>query len=91
LWKFFSALIDLNNTYESSLNIPGTWGQQQYARRRLTKSPRDGAVGACGAGMDDLERAFCVPAPGVVLPNLALRAAYDRLEAELGRTLLREA
>ena len=45
------------------------------------------AVGAFGTGMANLKRAFCVPALGVVLPNSALRAAYERLEAELGQTL----
>lgn len=45
------------------------------------------AEGACGVKMADLEPVFCAPAPGVVQPNPALRAAYDKLEAELGQTL----
>ncbi len=47
------------------------------------------AEGACGSKMADLEKVFCAPAPGVVLPDLALRAAYDKLEAELGQALSR--
>ena len=49
------------------------------------------AEGACGAKMADLEPVFCAPAPGVVQPNPALRAAYDKLEAELGQSLSRKA
>ncbi len=49
------------------------------------------AEGACGAKMADLEPVFCSPAPGVVQPNPALRAAYDKLEAELGQSLSRKA
>jgi xylulokinase len=45
------------------------------------------AEGACGAKMADLEAVFCAPAPGVVLPNPALRAAYDALEAQLAQAL----
>ena len=45
------------------------------------------AEAACGAKMADLEAVFCAPAPGVVLPNPALRAAYDALEAQLARAL----
>jgi xylulokinase len=45
------------------------------------------AEAACGAKMADLEPVFCAPAPGVVQPDPALRAAYDKLEAELGRLL----
>jgi xylulokinase len=45
------------------------------------------AEGACGAKMADLEAVFCAPAPGVVLPNPALRAAYDALEAQLTQAL----
>ena len=45
------------------------------------------AEGACGAKLADLEPVFCAAAPGVVQPNPALRAAYDQLEAELGRAL----
>ena len=48
------------------------------------------AEGACGAKMADLEPVFCAPAPGVVQPNPALRAAYDKLEAELGQSLSRK-
>jgi xylulokinase len=47
------------------------------------------AEGACGAKMADLEKVFCAPAPGVVQPDPALRAAYDKLEAELGQALAR--
>lgn len=49
------------------------------------------AEGACGAKMADLEPVFCAPAPGVVQPNPALRAAYDKLEVELGQSLSRKA
>jgi len=49
------------------------------------------AEAACGAKMADLEPVFCAPAPGVVQPDPALRAAYDKLEAELGRLLARKA
>jgi xylulokinase len=45
------------------------------------------AEGACGAKIADLEAVFCAPAPGVVLPNPALRAAYDALEAQLAQAL----
>ena len=49
------------------------------------------AEAACGAKMADLEPVFCAPAPGVVQPDPALRAAYDKLEAELGRLLAQKA
>jgi xylulokinase len=49
------------------------------------------AEAACGAKMADLEPVFCAPAPGVVQPNPTLRAAYDKLEAELGQSLSRKA
>ena len=45
------------------------------------------AEAACGAKMAELEAVFCAPAPGVVQPNPALRAAYDALEAQLARAL----
>jgi len=45
------------------------------------------AEAACGAKMAELEAVFCAPAPGVVPPNPALRAAYDALEAQLARAL----
>ncbi len=45
------------------------------------------AEAACGAKMAELEAVFCAPAPGVVPPNPALRAAYDALEAQLARVL----
>ncbi|MEI7650702.1 MAG: FGGY family carbohydrate kinase [Verrucomicrobiota bacterium] len=45
------------------------------------------AEAACDAKMADLEKVFCAPAPGVVQPNPALRAAYDKLEAQLGQSL----
>lgn len=45
------------------------------------------AEAACGAKMPDLEAVFCAPAPGVVQPDPALRAAYDALEAQLARAL----
>ena len=45
------------------------------------------AEAACGAKMAELEAVFCAPAPGVVPPNPALRAAYDVLEAQLARAL----
>ena len=45
------------------------------------------AEAACGAKMTELEAVFCAPAPGVVRPNPALRAAYDALEAQLARAL----
>jgi xylulokinase len=45
------------------------------------------AEAACGAKMAELEAVFCAPAPGVVQPNPALRAAYDALEAQLSRAL----
>lgn len=47
------------------------------------------AEAACGAQMADLEKLFCAPAPGAVQPDLSLRAAYDALEAELGKALAR--
>ncbi|KAL3782379.1 hypothetical protein ACHAW5_001120 [Stephanodiscus triporus] len=49
------------------------------------------AEGACGVMMADLEPVFCAPTSGDVQPNRTLRAAYDKLEAELAQTLLRKA
>jgi hypothetical protein len=57
----------------------------------VMRAMKRAAEGACGAKMADLEPVFCAPAPGVVQPNPALRAAYDKLEAELGQSLSRKA
>ncbi len=47
------------------------------------------AHAACGAKMADLEAVFCAPAPGIVAPEASLRPAYDALEAELAKALVK--